>query len=372
LELVIERLACVSESEFDDAYASFISDLLQRIGPNRSAKRWFPIGELEVVMPYLNDLVYTTTIPISPTLSLAISGIEFKTNDADLLDPSWDEDRDLCYICIEVVGTASRDAINRLLDDAYDISQCVSIPMQIEVATLTDDQVNDLRRDNIVQLLDEGFDPSKPANLLKTNYEFPPDELEASARNYLNFLGQAIAIGLAGSDGDADGLDNSIAVALALIRESTSVERDTVKVGLLVASIEALLAGTSKESLGETVARNVATLCCKPNDRFQMKRFVKKLYNLRSDAFHGNSKAVGENPAAVEQARNLAQAVLVGTMRWRWQYRSLNQNSAPRRDLKQQFMDSLDEASTNGTCFCGFAHVLTQNMDLTIFDPPSK
>ncbi len=103
-----------------------------------------------------------------------------------------------------------------------------------------------------------------------------------------------------------------------------------------------------------------------------MKRFVKGLYDLRSAAFHGNADAVSEDPRAVEQARKLAQAVLIGTMRWQWHQGFVQPNETPRRISRKHFQESLDKAGTCGDCLCDLAHILTHGMDLTSRKKQSK
>lgn len=225
LELTIEQLAYATEVDFDEAYASFIDNILGRISSNQSSRRWFSIGAMNDIMS-IDDFTYETIIPISSSMSLAISGLHFKTPDAERSDPMWDESLEQCYIQLEIIGDASHDAINKVVDNAYDIGNCLSLPMRIDYITLTDKQIYKKHEPwkDIFSLPGDQDGADCVEEDVADDDPIDNDDLVSSAKNYVSFLGNAIAIGLRGPEKKkGDLLDNCIAVSVALLLESERV-----------------------------------------------------------------------------------------------------------------------------------------------------
>ena len=106
-----------------------------------------------------------------------------------------------------------------------------------------------------------------------------------------------------------DSIGRRIRNAVHLLIESDVQPNDAVGLALSVAAIEALL-GQKGKDITERLADNVAALLePEPNKRYVATEFVKKLYDKRSRALHGE-KIEGEKDARLK-ARQLAAGVLI-------------------------------------------------------------
>lgn len=107
-----------------------------------------------------------------------------------------------------------------------------------------------------------------------------------------------------------DSIDRRIRNAVHLLVESDAQSNDAVGLALSVTAIEALLGEKSAE-ISEKLSMNVAVLL-EPdlNRRQNATKFVKDMYNLRSEVLHG-AKTEGEKDSRVK-ARRLAAGVLSG------------------------------------------------------------
>jgi len=107
-----------------------------------------------------------------------------------------------------------------------------------------------------------------------------------------------------------DSIDKRIRNAIHLLMESDAQSNDALGLALSVTAMEAML-GEKKTEIAQTLAMDIAALLEPvPDKRSNAIVFVKKMYDLRSDALHGRS-VEGEERSRCE-ARHLAAGILRG------------------------------------------------------------
>lgn len=89
------------------------------------------------------------------------------------------------------------------------------------------------------------------------------------------------------ADQSKNSIGNRVRNALVLMAQRSVITNRSVRFGLIVAALEALLSD-KRDGIGDDLSRKVAALLVEhPVDRPEAMKFVKKAYDVRSRVFHG-------------------------------------------------------------------------------------
>lgn len=144
------------------------------------------------------------------------------------------------------------------------------------------------------------------------------------------------------SCGKKDSINRRIRNAVCLLIESDNQSNNAVGLALSITAIEALL-GEKVDGIAKTLAERVGALL--EPDRIQRNntiKFVKDLYNARSDALHGRS--VERENEARNNARHLAAAVLSGVI----SRRDFRRRLGDEPETPQELLQDLDKSFASG------------------------
>lgn len=131
-----------------------------------------------------------------------------------------------------------------------------------------------------------------------------------------------------------DSIDKRIRNAVQLLMASDAQSNDALGLALSVTAMEALL-GRGNTEISERLSTDVAVLLEPELDRrSEATKFVKRLYNLRSEALHGKSLEKDEHER--EQARLLAAGILRGMVTRRDFMRKLRDEPETPEDLLKE------------------------------------